>query len=94
MRRMAGLGIGANLIVLLGYASAMATTASGSVQMPDWSITLAVEEPTCFEMRMPDSDWTIIGYSPHGGYPLLSAIDCTELSSLVIMLGSNAQPNE
>ena len=94
MKRMVALGIGASQMSLLAYVCGMATIASGSVPLLDSTTTPAKEEPTCFEMPMPDRGWRIIGYSARGGYPLLSGIDCTELFSRVTICGDDAQATE
>ena len=94
MRRMAALGIGVSLMCASGCVVPMEIEASGLARQSDWNTAPAVEEPTCFEIKMPGNGWTIIGYSPSGGWPLLSEIDCTEAFLPHTMLGNNAQPDE
>ena len=80
MRSMVVLGIGASLMCAFACDNASAMPAYSSTRNSQWNTAAPQEERPCYVWQTPDSDTVIIARLPHGGWPLLFAIDCTEVS--------------
>ena len=81
MRSMAVLGIGASLIAASACVSALTMTAFDSTRGFRSNTAAPPEARPCYAWQMPDYAIVIISRLPHAGWPLLSAIDCTEFFS-------------